>query len=230
MTKRMCSVEGCGRPHLAAGLCSQHYQRERFARLATFGTGRCQIEACERPVWVKAKGWCSMHYHRWQRHGDPLGGGPELGRVHRYIQEVVLPYVGEECLIWPFQRNVHGQAVLSTGKGSISAARRICEAANGPAPSQEHQCAHRCGNGHLGCVTKGHLRWATVSENQMDRVEHGTSNRGERSAAAKLKIDEVREIRRLRGNATLGEIAARYGVSPSAISAIHLGKTWSWLD
>lgn len=33
----------------------------------------CSLEGCVSPV--KARGWCAMHYHRWQRHGDPLGGG-----------------------------------------------------------------------------------------------------------------------------------------------------------
>ena len=32
---------------------------------------RCSVEGCERPVWVRKRGWCSMHYQRWQKHGDP---------------------------------------------------------------------------------------------------------------------------------------------------------------
>lgn len=30
----------------------------------------CEIEDCEKRH--KARGWCDMHYHRWQTHGDPL--------------------------------------------------------------------------------------------------------------------------------------------------------------
>src|SRR5687767_14547835 len=29
----------------------------------------CSIEGCERPV--QARGWCTTHYHRWWKHGDP---------------------------------------------------------------------------------------------------------------------------------------------------------------
>ncbi|GGN40520.1 hypothetical protein FHR83_007019 [Actinoplanes campanulatus] len=30
----------------------------------------CCIESCDKPSFTR--GWCSMHYSRWQRHGDPL--------------------------------------------------------------------------------------------------------------------------------------------------------------
>lgn len=30
----------------------------------------CAIQGCERPI--KAKGWCSIHWQRWWKHGDPL--------------------------------------------------------------------------------------------------------------------------------------------------------------
>lgn len=30
----------------------------------------CSVESCESPV--ECRGWCGMHYQRWQTHGDPL--------------------------------------------------------------------------------------------------------------------------------------------------------------
>ena len=33
----------------------------------------CSIDGCVAPVLVKKRGWCSAHYARWQRHGDPCG-------------------------------------------------------------------------------------------------------------------------------------------------------------
>lgn len=40
----------------------------------------CTIEDCERPAGVPgtARGWCSKHYHRWLRTGDPLTTPREL--------------------------------------------------------------------------------------------------------------------------------------------------------
>lgn len=33
----------------------------------------CKIDWCDKPA--RTRGWCQAHYRRWQRHGDPLGGG-----------------------------------------------------------------------------------------------------------------------------------------------------------
>lgn len=33
----------------------------------------CQVQECDRPA--LARGWCTAHYERWRKHGDPLGGG-----------------------------------------------------------------------------------------------------------------------------------------------------------
>ncbi len=33
----------------------------------------CLIKMCGKEV--RARGWCHMHYMRWQRHGDPLDAG-----------------------------------------------------------------------------------------------------------------------------------------------------------
>ena len=35
----------------------------------------CSVEDCGKPSFQR--GWCSAHWHRWQRYGDPLAGGPE---------------------------------------------------------------------------------------------------------------------------------------------------------
>src|ERR1035441_383600 len=32
----------------------------------------CVIVDCDKPVQVKSRGWCPMHYQRWRKYGDPL--------------------------------------------------------------------------------------------------------------------------------------------------------------
>lgn len=38
------------------------------------GTRTCSIDDCGKPM--LARGWCSAHWTRWKRHGDPMAGGP----------------------------------------------------------------------------------------------------------------------------------------------------------
>lgn len=70
-----CTVEGCGRPHLAKGLCNAHY-----IRLKTHGEPAveeevrptynpvCTVPGCGKPH--HTHGLCSMHRVRLAKHGD----------------------------------------------------------------------------------------------------------------------------------------------------------------
>lgn len=67
MTERTCSELGCGKPHVARGWCSKHYNQ--WQRNEGTGRPRCAIAECEKPA--LKRGWCDMHYRRWSLHGDP---------------------------------------------------------------------------------------------------------------------------------------------------------------
>lgn len=72
------------------------------------------------------------------------------------------------------------------------------------------------------------LTWGTCTENNRDRIKHGTIPRGEKHCHAKLTEDVVREIREL--GKTMGPAAIsraiRIAVDPVNISAVLKGKTW----
>lgn len=57
--KSICTVEGCGRPMNARGLCGLHYVRAQKA--GQFGTP-CTMEGCDKPR--VGGGLCSTHYKR----------------------------------------------------------------------------------------------------------------------------------------------------------------------
>ncbi|MGN7750589.1 HNH endonuclease [Sinorhizobium sp. 22678] len=111
----------------------------------------------------------------------------------------------------------------------ITPHRLVCKLVKGEPPTDRHEAAHSCGNGHLGCVNPNHLEWKTRSENQLDRVAHGTSLRGERHLQAKLTEREAREIWRLKGVKRQTEIAAEFGVTRYAIYCIHNQRSWAWI-
>lgn len=187
----------------------------------------CSISGCGKPI--RARGWCTAHYLRWRRHGDPIAGRTANGEPLRYLQDIVAAYEGEDCLIWPFSRSDRGYGMVMVKGASIGVHRIVCEDAHGPTPSPKHEAAHSCGRGHLGCVAKRHLSWKTRGENQADRVAHGTHSRGERARSAKLAKADVRTIRTLATAVPQRELAKRFGVTRGTVSNIVTRRTWAWL-
>jgi DNA-binding XRE family transcriptional regulator len=189
----------------------------------------CSVADCSKIA--VARTWCESHYYRWKKYGSPAAGkGPvkDRGSVRRYFEEVVLAYEGDECLFWPFARCA-GYGQLKIGGKNRSVNRLACEKEHGPPPTPDHEAAHSCGNGPLGCCTKRHLSWKTPKQNKADELVDGTRLRGERHNMAKLTEADVQKIRSLLGHMSQSKIAKRFGVSKKAITSINRGQTWSSL-
>lgn len=188
----------------------------------------CSIEGCGKAA--HARSYCANHYARWLRHGDASAcARPANGTVGKYLRDTVLHYEGDDCLIWPFSTNRGYAQMCVSGTKPVGVHRLVCELTHGPAPSPIHQAAHSCGNGKNGCVSKRHLLWKTPTENQADRLVHGTDGRGERCATAKLTESDVRRMRALLGALPQHSIAQQFGISDALVSMIKTGKVWGWL-
>lgn len=99
---------------------------------------------------------------------------------------------------------------------------------------------HRCDN--AWCVNPLHLEVGTQADNVADKVARGrqargdghgarlhpeSRPRGERVWAAKLESAQVKEIRsRAERGETKSSLARAFGVSPSTICKIVLGRAW----
>jgi transcriptional regulator with XRE-family HTH domain len=71
------------------------------------------------------------------------------------------------------------------------------------------------------------LCWGTRSENQADRKRHGTYHTGSQMPWAKLTEADVVEMRQLRRDGIgRDDIARRFGVAPTHVSKVLLGKMW----
>lgn len=184
----------------------------------------CSVDGCGRPY--NSRGFCESHYYRFRKHGDPLAGKTQRGVPGRYLSSEVIPYTGDDCLIWPFAKNSDGYGCI----GDSRVCRIVCDAINGPPPTPLHFAAHSCGKGQLGCVSPKHLRWALPVENSADMVSHGNSQRGRKNVRSKLSEDDVRQIRSMIGTKSKSEIARSFGVTHKAISFIQTGQNWGWLD
>jgi len=105
--------------------------------------------------------------------------------------------------------------------------RLVCVAFHGAPPTPRHDAAHN--NGRQSENYFKNLRWATRKENCADKKIHGTENppRGERHGRAKLTRANVSEIIRLwRSGLLQREIAVRFGVARTTVSAITNGYNW----
>jgi len=190
----------------------------------------CSVLNCNKPV--SHRGFCSAHYQRWLKYGDPQGGGTFKGEPMRFLQETVLLFDEDVCLDWPYHCDSYGYAQLwiSSVKGHRLVSRIVCEALNGEPPTPSHEAAHSCGRGNQGCVAPRHLVWKTRTENQSDRLIHGTHSRGEKSGSNKLSPDEVRLIRALNGKMFRADIAKQFHVGKTTVTNIINRKKWAWLD
>ena len=85
-----------------------------------------------------------------------------------------------------------------------------------------HKCDVRA------CVNPEHLFLGTLADNSQDMVNKGRASRGERHHRAKLTEDQVSRIKTMlkEDRMYMSEIAREFGVSPTTIRAIKVGKTW----
>ena len=202
---------------------SQPLKPKRRSRHSQSG---CDIAGCAGKY--KAKGLCGKHYNNLLKFGEPT---PVLSRAANgepmaWI-EAHKNYEGDDCISWPYSKTQYGYGTVKRDGRMQGVHCIMCEFKHGPAPTPRHDAAHSCGNGHLSCVNPNHVRWATRSGNLMDRVEHGTHNRGERHPLVRLNEQDVLDIRA--SSVSQSVLAEKYGVVQSNISAIRSRKIWGWL-
>ena len=185
----------------------------------------CSIPDCGKPI--EARGWCRNHYHRWYAHGDPLAGRTAVGALLAEIDRAINHSTPEACWVWRFSRIGRGYGVVQINKERFLVHRLVCQRQHGDPPTSDHEAAHSCGKGHLGCINPHHIRWATHSENCADRNAHGTENSGSKNGQSKLTESQVRQIKeRLRSGCAPMPLANEYNVSRSTITDISRGRYW----
>lgn len=189
----------------------------------------CSIDDCDSRV--AARGWCTKHWTRWRTTGDPLKTkSTPKGEAKRFLEEIVIPYQGDDCLKWPYSTRGNGYGQTGPRTKRLLVHRVVCEAVYGPPPTPEHQAAHSCGKGRQGCVNPKHLRWATREENERDKIEHGTVMRGEKNGFSKLTEDQIHQILSLKGSQSQRKIASQFDISQCHVWRIHNNAAWKHLQ
>jgi len=182
----------------------------------------CAIEGCDKKG--THGGWCSMHYSRWKRHGTFEKTGTANGEPAVFFRNAIR-HQTDECIIWPFAKLDAGYGKL----GNRLVHRLACEESHGTPPSDRHEAAHTCHN--PPCFNGRHLYWATPSQNQCDRVDNGTSNRGGNYRNSKLSLEQVYRIRSMAGVGMFHcDIALEFKISRTVVTRIVNRTRWGWLE
>lgn len=186
----------------------------------------CSVDGCDRRV--HARGWCGLHYRRWQTHGvvsDP---------VRLSLEARLLLYTAIEneplCWLWngPMTNDGYGYLRLQNPRRNIRAHRAWYELANGPAPAHL-TVRHSCDT--PPCCNPEHLFLGTQADNMHDMAIRRRSALGIKNGQAKLSEQIVAIVRLLcaDGRFYQREIAAAVGVSQTCISKIARETRWGHL-
>ena len=134
----------------------------------------------------------------------------------------------DQCITWGRAKDQKGYAIRYSKKhGTQLVHRQVAMDLLGDPPADKPLALHRCGNGHLGCVNIAHLKWGNHKENEADKIQHCTSNRGERHGKSKLTEAQVIYIYLSRDKQRV--MARKFGLSPRTIRKIRYGEQWRWL-
>lgn len=118
----------------------------------------CSIEGCNAPH--KARGWCRLHYERWQRTGSPI----ERSDLDRLMEKVSRGEYPTDCWAWTGATTANGYGRFQMGGVHWMAHRASFVLAGNEIPDGM-QLDHLCRN--TTCVNPDHLDVVTPRENTM---------------------------------------------------------------
>lgn len=129
------------------------------------------------------------------------------------------------CHLWIGGVNNLGYGVFHMRGKRIGAHRAALIFAKGEPPFARAQANHECDI--PSCVNPDHLYWGTQKQNIRDMVARGRVYRKGESCNGPRKLTAAQALAIRQAPGTLREVAALHLISPSTVSDIRRGYSWS---
>lgn len=133
----------------------------------------CSIPNCDRPS--VARGWCSPHWQRWRRYGDPLASAPR--RAFDPWTRIDTAQGDDQCWPWASSHDRDGYAVTKIGGRQWRVCRWVLTQKLGRDLDPDEVTRHTCDN--PGCCNPAHLIVGAAKDNTADMIERGRAITGD---------------------------------------------------
>ena len=178
-------------------------------------TKHCAVPSCTANYY--AKGYCSIHYHRWLRHGDPLkvlrqrpSLADDLGtRLAQYSDRSGGP---NACWLFTGDLKPNGYGSFMFARKRDLAHRWAWKLAHDSIIPAGMVIRHKCDN--PPCCNPKHLEIGTQEQNVADSYIRGR-RRGRISAEL---VDAIRA--RKDDGVSMASVGREFGVGPTTVNAI----------
>ena len=160
---------------------------------------------------------------------------PRINRSSKYFCStkcnILHNVLFDESGCWIYQKGPRKDGYCNFGvNGKTDLVHRaMYEVENGEIKDRNKIVCHVCDN--RKCCNPDHLYLGSHSSNALDRQQRNprSDQTGENNHASKLSENEVLEIRKEYKKTNAYEISNKYGISPSYVKDVALGRRWKHL-